>query len=167
MTRTLTFSTLFILGSLTLSAQRLPELYPQPHKVELGKKIQALSPSQLHLGKVLDTLTLPQIHAQQELFTKARVQLGLRGEASLRAYASKVPNQAESYYLQFDSKKTILVGADSIGLYYGLQTLRQLLSEERILPSCTITDSPDVALRGVVEGFYGNPYSHRDRIEQF
>ena len=139
MTRTLTFSTLFTLGSLTLSAQRLPELYPQPHKVELGKKIQALSPSQLHLGKVLDTLTLPQIHAQQELFTKARVQLGLRGEASLRAYASKVPNQAESYYLQFDSKKTILVGADSIGLYYGLQTLRQLLSEERILPSCTIT----------------------------
>ena len=167
MTRTLTFATLFILGSLTLSAQRLPELYPQPHKVELGKKIQALSPAQLHLGKVLDTLTLPQIHAQQELFTKARVQLGLRGEASLRAYASKVPNQAESYYLQFDSKKTILVGADSIGLYYGLQTLRQLLSEERILPSCTITDSPDVALRGVVEGFYGNPYSHRDRIEQF
>ena len=85
MTRTLPFSTLFTLGSLTLSAQRLPELYPQPHKVELGKKIQALSPAQLHLGKVLDTLTLPQIHAQQELFTKARVQLGLRGDASLIA----------------------------------------------------------------------------------
>lgn len=35
-----------------------------------------------------------------------------------------------------------------------------------MLPLCTITDYPDVLHRGTVEGFYGTPWSHADRISQ-
>jgi hyaluronoglucosaminidase len=35
------------------------------------------------------------------------------------------------------------------------------------LPAVEITDAPDVGFRGVVEGFYGTPWTHADRLSQF
>lgn len=65
----------------------------------------------------------------------------------------------------------IVVGPDSIaveastktGGFYAYQTLRQLSSGGAI-PCCTVEDSPDIALRGVVEGFYGRPWGTEGRL---
>ena len=58
---------------------------------------------------------------------------------------------------------------DDNSLFYAAQTLKQLAKYDegkKILPLCSIKDYPDVLFRGTVEGFYGQPWSHADRIEQ-
>ena len=151
----------------TLEAQSLiPELYPRPQQVTESLGSLKMTPTLRQLRQRLDTLTLRQIRENKRLYAKARLHLGLKTDPTLSSFRSRVPAQQEGYYLEVNSGGITLVGADSVGLYYGLQSLRQLLSTNR-LPYCQITDYPSVGLRGVVEGFYGNPYSHSDRIEQF
>ncbi|MGW0582773.1 beta-N-acetylglucosaminidase domain-containing protein [Streptomyces sp. NPDC002920] len=58
-----------------------------------------------------------------------------------------------------------LSGVDTTGTFYAAQTLRQLLTGPR-LPEVTIRDRPTAALRGVVEGFYGTPWTHAERLSQ-
>nr|WP_311144445.1 beta-N-acetylglucosaminidase domain-containing protein [uncultured Porphyromonas sp.] len=151
----------------SLEAQSLiPELYPRPQQVTESLGWLKMSTPLRQLRQRLDTLTLTQIRESKGLYAKANLRLGLKTDPRLSSYRTKVPTQAESYYLEVNSRGITLVGADSVGLYYGLQSLRQLLASNQV-PYCKITDYPSVGLRGVVEGFYGNPYSHSDRIEQF
>ncbi|MFJ8111299.1 beta-N-acetylglucosaminidase domain-containing protein [Streptomyces sp. NPDC096132] len=58
-----------------------------------------------------------------------------------------------------------LSGKDTTGTFYAAQTLRQLLTGPR-LPEVTVRDWPTARLRGVVEGFYGTPWSHAERLSQ-
>ena len=151
----------------SLEAQSLiPELYPRPQQVTESLGWLKMSTPLRQLRQRLDTLTLTQIRESKGLYAKANLRLGLKTDPRLSSYCAKVPTQDESYYLEVNSRGITLVGADSVGLYYGLQSLRQLLASNQV-PYCKITDYPSVGLRGVVEGFYGNPYSHSDRIEQF
>ena len=59
----------------------------------------------------------------------------------------------------------VIAGADERGTYYGVQTLAQLAASGS-LPVVEITDYPDIPYRGVVEGFYGTPWSFEDRMSQ-
>jgi hypothetical protein len=64
----------------------------------------------------------------------------------------------------------VLAGADAAGTFYAVQTLRQLLvaSGHRVaLHDVAIRDWPAMPIRGVIEGFYGPPWSTADRISQF
>lgn len=58
----------------------------------------------------------------------------------------------------------ILDGADSAGQYYAAQTFRQLIDERASIPFVTIRDWPSLTSRGVVEGFYGRPWSAASRL---
>lgn len=62
-------------------------------------------------------------------------------------------------------KEIVLAGADERGTYYALQTFAQLIKDSQ-LPEVEIKDYPSVRRRGVVEGFYGTPWSHRARLSQ-
>lgn len=57
-----------------------------------------------------------------------------------------------------------LSGADRAGTFYAAQTLRQLVT--RTVPEVTVRDWPTARLRGVIEGFYGTPWSHTERLNQ-
>ncbi|MEU9898982.1 beta-N-acetylglucosaminidase domain-containing protein [Streptomyces phaeochromogenes] len=59
-----------------------------------------------------------------------------------------------------------LSGVDGTGTYYAAQTFRQLVGRGKAVPDVTVRDWPAAALRGVVEGFYGAPWSQRDRLSQ-
>nr|WP_203614209.1 beta-N-acetylglucosaminidase domain-containing protein [Streptomyces sp. SID13726] len=59
-----------------------------------------------------------------------------------------------------------LSGTDTTGTFYAAQTLRQLLAGKHELPEATIRDWPTAALRGVIEGFYGTPWTHAERLSQ-
>ena len=143
------------------------ELFPKPQQMTTASsQVRVSTPIMRCLSSTLDTLTMPYIGQQRRLFAQARLRLGVKGDAAVASVAAKLPMQAEGYYLEVKPQGITLAGVDSVGLYYGIQTLRQLLHQPR-LKATTITDWPDVALRGVVEGFYGNPYSHRNRLEQF
>lgn len=59
--------------------------------------------------------------------------------------------------------------ADDAGVYYAGITLGQLVDAARkvnggLLPAGIITDWADISRRGVVEGFYGTPWSHQTRM---
>ncbi len=93
------------------------------------------------------------------------ISLGVKGDKAVKKVARRIPAQAEGYYLQVTEKGVTVAGSDVRGLYYGVQTLAQLV-ERGQLPLTEITDYPDVNWRGVVEGFYGTPWSHEARLRQ-
>lgn len=92
--------------------------------------------------------------------------IGQRGDEAVADVAALIPEQAEGYYLSITPERVIIAGNDAAGTFYGVQTFLQVASQPEVM-SVTVTDYPDVAARGVVEGFYGNPWSHTDRIRQF
>jgi hyaluronoglucosaminidase len=60
---------------------------------------------------------------------------------------------------------TVVVGgADPAGTFYGAQTLRQL-TQGGSVRSVGVVDHPAMALRGTVEGFYGSPWTHAERLD--
>lgn len=73
-----------------------------------------------------------------------------------------------AYTMRIDKKGITIVGYDERGAFYGIQTLRQLIESpiaaEKQLPYLDINDYPDLPNRGVVEGFYGTPWSHQVRM---
>ncbi|WP_114453300.1 beta-N-acetylhexosaminidase family protein [Halopolyspora algeriensis] len=61
---------------------------------------------------------------------------------------------------------TLVLGAgDSAGAYYAVQTLRQLATPGRIA-GVGIVDKPQMSTRGTIEGFYGSPWTHAERMDQ-
>ncbi len=95
-----------------------------------------------------------------------KITTGVRGDKALRRWAKKIPHHAEGYYLSVTPEGIVVAGADSAGLFYGQQTLRQLQHGDSV--ACAeVTDWPVMPERGVIEGYYGNPYSHDARLRLF
>jgi hyaluronoglucosaminidase len=74
---------------------------------------------------------------------------------------------AEGYVLAVDAThgSVLIAGRDVDGIYYGAQTLRQVTAAETIA-GVAVVDRPSQARRGVVEGFYGSPWTHEERLDQ-
>lgn len=79
-----------------------------------------------------------------------------------------VKNVSGAYVLRINNNGVSIVAYDERGAFYAIQTLRQLLenpfSAGKLLPQYEISDYPDLPNRGVVEGFYGTPWSHEVRM---
>ncbi len=73
-----------------------------------------------------------------------------------------------SYALNIAPNGITIKAFDRLGAFYAIQTLRQIVespaSEDGMLPALSIVDWPDLKYRGVVEGFYGTPWSHEVRL---
>ena len=95
-----------------------------------------------------------------------KVVLGERGDKAVKAYEQQIPNKVEGYYISVSKKQVVIAGNDEAGTYYGVQTFLQMASQPEVM-AAEVQDWPDVLERGVVEGFYGNPWSHVDRLRQF
>ncbi len=92
--------------------------------------------------------------------------IGESGDACVAAYEANIPAKAEGYYLSVTPTQVVIAGRDQSGTYYGAQTFLQVMSQPNVM-QCEVKDWPSVALRGVIEGFYGNPWSTNDRKRQF
>ncbi|MFI0788858.1 beta-N-acetylglucosaminidase domain-containing protein [Streptomyces lydicus] len=77
---------------------------------------------------------------------------------------------AEGYALAVGDGRIALSGRDATGTYYAAQSLRQLLPHRdhpgAQIRGTAVRDWPATPLRGVIEGFYGTPWSHRARLDQ-
>ncbi|MYW13324.1 beta-N-acetylhexosaminidase, partial [Streptomyces sp. SID2563] len=77
---------------------------------------------------------------------------------------------AEGYVLGIGAGRIVLAGKDTTGTYYAAQTLRQVLPHRGHpggkVAGLAVRDWPGTALRGVIEGFYGTPWSHEARLDQ-
>jgi hexosaminidase len=91
---------------------------------------------------------------------------GTKGRSRIRLSLvpkSEVPN-AEGYRLHAARNQVLIEASDPRGLFYGIQTLRQLLSGEgasRSIPAVDISDAPRFRWRGLLidlgRHFFGKP----------
>ncbi|MGW3645983.1 beta-N-acetylglucosaminidase domain-containing protein [Streptomyces sp. NPDC000878] len=86
---------------------------------------------------------------------------------ALKHLGAKPPTQLPSggYTLATGKGTVALSGVDTTGTFYAAQTLRQLITHNSV-PSATVRDWPTTSLRGVIEGFYGAPWTQQDRLSQ-
>lgn len=78
---------------------------------------------------------------------------------------------AEGYVLgsgKYNGRPTVVLnGVDTRGTFYAAQTLRQLVNNKRGVPGVKVRDWPLMPVRGSIEGFYGIPWSHQARKDQY
>ncbi|HUH08886.1 MAG TPA: beta-N-acetylglucosaminidase domain-containing protein [Egibacteraceae bacterium] len=113
--------------------------------------------------------------ADSELLT---VRLGLLSAAGMADELSRLglapPGELppEGYALAVggaEASRISLAGSDADGAYYAAQTLRQLViagEGPTRITGARIVDFPSMALRGTIEGFFGSPWTHAERMDQ-
>ena len=130
---------------------------PLPQTISFSlKKTKALSPAMLEFVKTSFRISDSGIP----------LYVGSRKDKAVSKVRKSIPQHEEGYYLQFDGRAAYVAGYDEDGVFYGLQTLLQVVGAEHP-QAVTVTDFPEMPNRGVIEGYYGNPYSHQDRLRLF
>lgn len=165
---------LLLLGAMTAAAQ-VSLVNPIPQKVtttaKAGGETLFDAPAAWHIvcdkarqGSIA-TKALDEAAPRQDAKARFTLRLGLVGDKAVSKVKKQVPTGEEAYYLHIDRGGATIAAHTDRGLYYGVQTLLGIMSQGK-LEACTITDWPDVKHRGVVEGFYGTPWSHEHRLRQ-
>ncbi|WP_457963226.1 beta-N-acetylglucosaminidase domain-containing protein [Arthrobacter sp. D1-29] len=89
--------------------------------------------------------------------------------AAMDVDGSEALDKAEGYVLAAGlhgrQRALVLAGHDQDGVYHAAQTLRQV-TEGSGEVAVVIKDWPLMGIRGVVEGFYGFPWTHQARLDQ-
>jgi len=77
--------------------------------------------------------------------------------------------KSDGYQLKINKNKEIIINAkNERGIRYAFNVLNNLVAsnyQNLLLPIIKIDDEPSFKLRGVIEGFYGNPWSHENRLD--
>ena len=163
------FATICLCACLGASAQQI-DVQPTPQEVKASNETITLTGSYLLNGmkeanpyatQDLIELLGPNESAKEIM----KIHIGERGDKAVRKYNKFIPKQAEGYFIRINAKEIVLAGNDEQGTFYAVQTLKQLLKNNQ-LPVTEITDYPEISFRGVVEGFYGAPWSHQARLRQ-
>ena len=171
MNKKLILASLFCLGTAVSQAQ-VSNINPVPQQVENLAEFLIDIPAE---WTVVTDKTVTSSYALDALNTAApavapkaafKVTLGWGNQKAIKKYKKLVPTKAEGYYLKVTDKEIVIAAADERGAFYGVQSLLAMMKYGK-LQTCVITDFPDVAFRGVVEGFYGTPWSQEDRLSQF
>lgn len=168
----LLFSNLFFQPA---QAQKTPYSHlisPPPQKVAYLPGTFSLS-STVHING-MDALDQTARDSLYALFAKHQIKIISQPvSSSLNLVINKfeaLPHP-EGYILHLEQKpgssaQIILKGQTSAGFYYGIQTLTQLFAKS-VNQNLHIEDYPSLPTRGIVEGFYGTPWSHAERLQQF
>jgi len=164
------FLFVFLGGVSALKAQWSRTIYPTPQEVKWGRQVVDLSADWQLIG---ETTANPYAVDQLKTFMgkepgrtgKLVVCIGEKGDKAVRKYVRQIPARPEAYYLSVTQDRIVVAGNDDRGTFYGIQTLTQLLKDGKI-PELEVKDYPEIRFRGVVEGFYGTPWSHEARMRQ-
>ncbi len=79
--------------------------------------------------------------------------------------ASVTFEKIDEFFLKSDNNNIVILGRHTNAAYYGVVTLKHILSQiDRTIKNFTIADYADTPIRGFIEGYYGNPWSHEDRM---
>lgn len=161
-----TLLTCLLFITCTLSA-RTPDktfqLLPQPQSVEV------LADKGLHFGELSyvsasEGTSIPVLgEIVDGLPQSNRAGKGVRFQLT----TAGVPDSPEGYVLEISDKGVTITSRDDAGLFYGAQTLEQLLEDSRDfkkeIPAMKITDFPAIAYRAV----HLDTKHHLDRMEYY
>ena len=156
------------LGGVLQAQNPLPAIHPQPQEVTLSTN-RMKAPHGFTLSGMQ--------HPDEDAMRLIRQTLSITDNSEalplkITSLEDRTPELKRSgaYLLVITPEEIDIAISDSRGLFYAAQTLQQLAQTDgqgnTTLPLGVIKDYPDVAYRGTVEGFYGDPWSHTDRIEQ-
>lgn len=167
------------------SASAEYELYPIPQSIAYEDSVIKL-PSAMNVfyGSSIDEYTKNRaVEAFKEVgitltetgADQAAVLVGVASDndaalAGIGVSASdEVFTKIDGYRMKTVGDKIYIVGRHTDAAFYGLTTLLQMLQQvddsTRKLRRFDISDWADVASRGFIEGYYGNPWSVEDRAE--
>ncbi|MDX3110449.1 beta-N-acetylhexosaminidase family protein [Nonomuraea angiospora] len=125
-----------------------------------------------HGADRVDTVAPDRIPAGTSGLLKVRLGPGARPDIAQALGGAAVPGQAEGYALRVSggtSRQIALGGKDAAGQFYAVQTLRQLFVPSGggwKVAGVQVSDFPSMPLRGTIEGFYGAPWTHAERLDQ-
>lgn len=136
-------------------------IIPQPQQCELGKGEVTLTGFasgdafvRSELNERIEELGLPELKANKSggriWLCTAADKAGIAA-AQKAGFAGKASGHAEGYALEVKPAGVAVVGDDEAGLFYGVQTLRQLLRNDAggvHAPALRISDWPAYPLRG-------------------
>ena len=161
--------TAMLLTVALLANAQVTQIWPKPQSIEWGNEPAFASNATFTLTGAV-TADSDAVNLFKKHFTTAgegvEVIIGERGDESVADYESLIPEKAEGYYLSVNSDRVIIAGNDGSGTFYGVQTFIQAASQQNTM-QLTVTDFPSVPQRGLVEGYYGNPYSESNRMSLF
>jgi hexosaminidase len=124
----------------------LPAVVPAPSSLVAG------TGAPFRLGEQVGIVGDPDAAAALSALISSRTGSAPSGESGIELRVAP-GGAAESYRLTADAASVVVIGADSAGLFYGVQTLAQLLAHDRegwVIPSVSILDAPRFAYRGVM-----------------
>lgn len=145
-------------------------LFPIPQEVTVTGGWLQLPKEGVKLAGVdtSDSLNVAAIELIQEKFGVAP-----EGQAVIAvtkfdpAGADSVLRKSGAYTIQVVGDSVKVGIADDRSLFYAAQTLGQMAAiNPGYLPEVSVKDWPEMDFRGVVEGFYGVPWSFENRVEQ-
>lgn len=152
-----------------VNAQCVVNIHPTPQKmIKTGCTVDIPEFIQLNSTKRVNSINkekLESLFTNHKSNSKFKITIGLLGDKEVKAYRKRIPDNKEGYFLRVGKDGVVVAANEQRGLYYGLLTLEQLLDDNK-LPLLEIEDYPDIEFRGVVEGFYGTPWSFEKRMSQ-
>lgn len=170
------------------AAETAYEIYPAPHQVTYGEGDFALSDTvnvvyeegidsytKARFDEVMGVKELEVTTSEAVNENGLNVLVGIQGSEGYvdqyvsengYTYSETLFDNLDSYFLAINNGTIIVLGKDTDAAFYALTTLYHIFTQVtngKIL-NLTIEDYADVASRGFIEGYYGNPWSTEDRI---
>lgn len=177
-------------GAISLQAEEGDtqyEIYPNPQSISYDKGSYIVHPNvnvvyedgideaaMARMNEVLKIKNIQAVVTDKLVEGKTNILVGTKGSEGYvdhyteENYTPGTPDlfqKKDSYFLASDKGVITILGADTDAAFYGITTLYHIFNqmESYSIRNFTIEDYGDVASRGFIEGYYGNPWSTEDR----
>ena len=167
------FITTLLLSSIITSNAQQAIVNPMPQSIEGAYSAEAFALPEAYQivtgNKSKLTFAVKKLEklfpASAQTASKFKITIGLTTDKEVKKYAKEVSKTSGAYFLKVTKSGITIAAQDERGAIYAISTLSQLIKDGKIAET-TVKDFPDVPYRGVVEGFYGTPWSHTARLRQ-
>lgn len=153
----------------TAGAASAKDIFPVPqHVVENGA--QSLDATALSAGVARKYAPIDAVLKARKITAGGSLSVNTEKSGATLAEALKkerVSPCAGAYFLKITPKEIFISVSDAAGEFYAIQTIARMIEIDGKITCGTVLDWPDVPFRGVVEGYYGRPWTPEARLSQF
>ena len=170
------------------TTQKEYEIYPKPHSINYedgNYSIDAINivyengidaDTKTRLNEILTTHEIEGSVSKEIQNGKTNILVGINNSGEFVDEYVKVNyslndsdlfSKLDSYLLTSRNGIITILGKDSDAAFYGITSLYHIFNQldNNSICNFTIEDYADVASRGFIEGYYGNPWSTEDRVQ--